>query len=115
GETRRNPVLVTERSEHADGEIGQLRDALDAAHADKSELSTELEHSRRAIDASRADAIELRAALDAARGDAAELRGELAQAKAEARGPPNALGKLANPGFFSRRKVLNELQARGFL
>src|SRR3954470_15158220 len=60
GETRRNPVLVTESPEQANSEIDQLRDAL----------QSELDASRRAIDSARADAIELRAALDAARGDA---------------------------------------------
>ena len=78
-------------------------------------LRSELDHHRRSIDAARADAIELRAALDAARGDAAELRAELAQAKAEGRERRNALDKLANAGLFSRRKVLNDLQARGIL
>src|SRR3954465_13137033 len=113
GETRRNPVLVTERSEHADREIAALRDALNAARADETELRSELELSRSAIDAARADAIELRAALDAARGDAAELRAELAQARAEARERRNALDKLARAGGFSRRKVLKELIAKG--
>jgi septal ring factor EnvC (AmiA/AmiB activator) len=94
GETRRNPVLVTEPPEHAEAEINQLRDSIDAA---------------------RADAIELRAALDAARGDAAELRTELAQARAEARERRTALDKLASAGFFKRRKVLAELSARGVI
>ena len=113
--TRRNPVLVSEHSELADGEIGALRAALESARADESTLRSELDHHRRSIDAARADTIELRAALDAARGDAAELRAELAQAKAEGRERRNALDKLANAGFFSRRKVLKELQARGVL
>jgi len=89
--TRRNPVLVTEPDEQAAKEIGALREALDAAHADKTELRTELDGHRRAIDAARADTIELRAALDAARGDAAELRAELATTKAESRERRNAL------------------------
>jgi septal ring factor EnvC (AmiA/AmiB activator) len=113
--TRRNPVLVSEQPEDAEREIGALKAALESAHADKTELRTELDAHRRAIDASRADAIELRAALDAARGDAAELRAELAQVKAEARERRNALDKLAKAGFFSRRKVINELMAKGAL
>jgi septal ring factor EnvC (AmiA/AmiB activator) len=112
-ETRRNPVLVSEHTEQATGEINALRDALESARADESELRTELDHHRRAIDSARADTIELRAALDAARGDAAELRAELAQAKAEARERRNALDKLARAGLFSRRKVLKELIAKG--
>ena len=115
GEVRRNPVLVNEHEEMAAEEIRQLREALEHAHNDGSTLRTELDAIRRSIDASRADQIELRAALDAARGDAAELRAELAQAKAEGRERRNALDKLANAGFFSRRKVLKELQARGVL
>jgi septal ring factor EnvC (AmiA/AmiB activator) len=101
GETRRNPVLVTESTELANSEIIALE--------------SELEASRRAIDSARADAIELRAALDAARGDAAELRAELAQAKAEGRERRAALDKLARAGVFKRRKVLAELSARGIL
>ena len=113
--TRRNPVLVTEQPEHAADEIAQLRDALDAARADESELRTELDLSRRAIDAARADAIELRAALDAARGDAAELRAELAQSKAEGRERRAALEKLANAGFFARRRILSDFREKGIL
>jgi hypothetical protein len=105
GETRRNPVLVTESPEQAHREITQLRDAL----------QSELDASRRAIDSARADAIELRAALDAARGDAAELRTELAQSKLLARERRAALDKLANAGLFRRRKVLAELSARGVM
>ena len=115
GETRRNPVLVSEHTEHAEGEIHELRDALKSAQADENSLRTELDLSRRAIDSARADAIELRAALDAARGDASELRAELAQSKAEARERRSALEKLAGAGMFRRRKVLNELQTRGLL
>ena len=113
--TRRNPVLVSEHTEHAEGEIGALRDALDAAKAGETELRTELDGHRRAIDAARADTIELRAALDAARGDAAELRAELAQSKAEGRERRAALEKLANAGFFSRRRILAEFREKGIL
>jgi septal ring factor EnvC (AmiA/AmiB activator) len=112
GETRRNPVLVTEEPEHAAEEIVQLRDALDAARADETELRAELEQNRRAVDAARADAIELRAALDATRGDAAELRAELLAARADAREKRNGLEKLANAGLFRRRKVIAELRSR---
>src|SRR5215213_11730369 len=107
--TRRNPVLVTEQPEHAEGEILELRGALESARADETHVRTELDLSRRAIDGARADAIELRAALDAARGDAAELRAELAQARAEGRERRNALEKLANANVFSRRRVLKDL------
>ena len=113
--TRRNPVLVTEPSEQAQTEITALREALDAAKADESELRTELDGHRRAIDSARADSIELRAALDAARGDAAELRAELAQAKAEGRERRAALEKLANAGFFARRRILAEFRDKGIL
>ncbi|HEX6025862.1 MAG TPA: hypothetical protein VFZ00_27975 [Solirubrobacter sp.] len=115
GETRRNPVLVTEQGEHADDEIARLRDALEAAHADKHELHTELDLSRKAIDSARADAIELRAALDAARGDAAELRSELATAKADLRERRTALEKLADAGLFKRRKLVREYRTRGLI
>ena len=115
GETRRNPVLVTEQAEHAEGEISQLRDALEAERADKTELNTELDLSRRAIDSARADAIELRAALDAARGDAAELRSELVTAKADLRERRIAIERLANAGAFKRRKLIKELHSRGLL
>ena len=74
GETRRNPVLVSER------DAGELK--------------------------------ELRAALDAARGDAKELRLELIRARAEAAERRDALSKLANAGFFRRRKVMAELKER---
>ena len=113
--TRRNPVLVTEPADQAEREIGALRDALDAAHADKTSLASELDGHRRAIDAARADTIELRAALDAARGDAAELRAELAQSKAEGRERRAALEKLANAGFFARRRILGEFREKGIL
>ena len=115
GETRRNPVLVTEQPEHAADEIAQLRDALDAARADETELRTELDLSRRAIDAARADAIELRAALDAARGDAAELRAELASCKVDLRERRSALDRLAAAGAFRRRKLIREFRARGLV
>jgi septal ring factor EnvC (AmiA/AmiB activator) len=115
GETRRNPVLVTEQPEHAEGEIVELRSALDAARAGETELRTELDRSRRAIDGVRADAIELRAALDAARGDAAELRSELATAKADLRERRTSLERLANAGAFRRRRVLADLRERGLL
>jgi septal ring factor EnvC (AmiA/AmiB activator) len=114
-ETRRNPVLVTEHTEHAEGEILELRSALDAARAGESELRTELDLSRRAIDGVRADAIELRAALDAARGDAAELRSELFAAKAELRERRTALERLAGAGTFRRRRIIKDLGARGLL
>jgi septal ring factor EnvC (AmiA/AmiB activator) len=115
GDARRNPVLVSEPAEQAEREINALKEALDAAHADKTELRTELDGHRRAIDAARADAIELRAALDAARGDAAELRAELAQSKAEGRERRAALEKLANAGFFARRRLLSEYREKGIL
>src|SRR3954454_9819602 len=50
--TRRNPVLV---SEHDDGELKQLKEALETADG----LRAELDASRRLIDSARADAIEL--------------------------------------------------------
>ena len=115
GESRRNPVLVTEHAAYAQGEISGLRDALSAARADESELRSELERSRRAIDGARADAIELRAALDACRGDAAELRADLAVARADLRERRSALERLANAGLFRRRKVLADLSARGLV
>jgi septal ring factor EnvC (AmiA/AmiB activator) len=105
GETRRNPVLV---SEHDAGELKALREALETADG----LRSELDASRRAIDAARADAIELRAALDAARGDAKELRLELVRARAESAERRDALGKLASAGFFRRRRVMAELKSR---
>jgi hypothetical protein len=114
-EARRNPVLVTEHTEHAEGEIHELRSALDAARAGETELRTELDLSRRAIDGARADAIELRAALDAARGDAAELRTELADAKAELRERRTAMERLATANIFRRRKLIRDLSARGLL
>jgi septal ring factor EnvC (AmiA/AmiB activator) len=112
---RRNPVLVSEHSEDAETEINALRDGLHSAPADENDLRTELDGHRKAIDAARADTIELRAALDAARGDAAELRAELAQAKAEARERRNALDKLARAGFLRRRRVLKDLSAKGVI
>jgi len=108
GETRRNPVLVTE---HDDGELKQLKAALETADG----LRTELDASRRLIDSARADAIELRAALDAARGDAAELRAELATARADLRERRSSLERLAGAGPFGRRKVLADLRRRGLL
>lgn len=105
GETRRNPVLVSERDS---GELKELREALATADG----LREELDESRRAIDAARADAIELRAALDAARGDNHELRLELMRARAESAERREALGKLANTNIFTRRKVMKELQER---
>jgi septal ring factor EnvC (AmiA/AmiB activator) len=115
GETRRNPVLVTEQAEHAEGEIAQLRGALDAARADQSQLRTAHELTRTALDSARADTIELRAALDAARGDAAELRAELATAKADLRERRNALERLASAGGFKRRKLIREFHSRGLI
>jgi septal ring factor EnvC (AmiA/AmiB activator) len=111
--TRRNPVLVSEPGDT--GEINALRGALESARAGETTLRTELDGHRRAIDSARADAIELRAALDAARGDAAELRAELAQSKAEGRERRAALEKLANAGFFSRRRILAEFRDKGIL
>lgn len=105
GETRRNPVLVSERDS---GELKELREALEAADG----LRTELDVSRRTVDAARADAIELRAALDAARGDAKELRLELIRARAESAERREALAKLANAGPFRRRRVIRELMER---
>jgi hypothetical protein len=104
-DTRRNPVLVTE---HDDGEIKQLKEALQTADG----LRTELEASRRLIDSARADAIELRAALEAAREDSKELRLELARARAESHERREALSKLLDAGLFRRRKVIAELKAR---
>ena len=104
-ETRRNPVLVSERD---GGEIKNLRAAVETADG----LRSELDASRRLIDSARADAIELRAALDAARGDAKELRLELMRARAESAERREALSKLANAGLFRRRKVKAELMAR---
>ncbi len=114
-ETRRNPVLVAEHSEHADGEIGALRDALHVARAGESDLRVELDASRRAIDSARADAIELRAALDAARGDAAELRAELMRVRADLRERRSGLERLASAGPFKRRKIIAELALRGLV
>jgi chromosome segregation ATPase len=115
GESRRNPVLVTEHPEHAAGEILELRDALDAARAGESELRVERDAGRRAIDRAGADAIELRAALEAARGDAAELRAELATARADLRERRSALERLAGAGAFRRRRVLADLSSRGLV
>jgi hypothetical protein len=94
GDSRRNPVLVSDHSVQAASEIGELGAALDAA---------------------RADAIELRAALDASRGDASELRAELVTAKTEARERRTALDRLARAGLFRRRRVLKELEGRGLV
>src|ERR1700742_1962961 len=57
GESRRNPVLVTESNEHALAEIGELRCAIDTARADATELRAELASLR-------IDARERRIALD---------------------------------------------------
>ena len=106
GETRRNPVLVTE---HDDGEIKQLkRRARDRRRA----CAPSSTASRRLIDSARADAIELRASLEAAREDAKELRLELTRARAESHERREALSKLLNAGLFRRRKVIAELKAR---
>ena len=104
-DARRNPVLVTE---HDDGEIKQLKAALETADG----LRTELEASRRLIDSARADAIELRASLEAAREDSKELRLELARARAEPHERRDALSKLLNAGLFRRRRVIAELKSR---
>ena len=106
GESRRNPVLVSDRSEQATAELVELRAALDASRDDAGEL-------RGQLDAARADAIELRAALDASRGDANELRAELASVKAESRERRIALDRLAGAGMFKRRGVIRDLQERG--
>jgi multidrug resistance efflux pump len=108
GETRRNPVLV---SEHDDGELKQLKAALETAD----ELRSELIDSRKAIDSARADAVELRAALEASREDARELRLELTRARAESAERREALNKLAHAGIFRRRKVMAELRSRNAL
>src|SRR6201996_9540103 len=94
GESRRNPVLVTESTEHPLAEIGELRSAIDTA---------------------RADAIELRAALDASRGDATELRAELASVKIDARERRIALDQLARAGVCKRRGLIKDFQARGLI
>ena len=104
-DARRNPVLVTE---HDDGEIKQLKAALETADG----LRTELEASRRLIDSARADAIELRASLEASREDAKELRLELTRARAESHERRDALSKLLNAGLFRRRRVIAELKSR---
>ena len=104
-DARRNPVLVTE---HDDGEIKQLKAALETADG----LRTELEASRRLIDSARADAIELRASLEAAREDSKELRLELARARAESHERRDALSRLLNAGLFRRRRVIAELKSR---
>jgi septal ring factor EnvC (AmiA/AmiB activator) len=112
---RRNPVLVSEQSPQADGEVLELRAALELARVGEDELRATLERNRDAIDAARADAIELRAALDASRGDAAELRAELASAKVDLRERRGALDRLASAGAFKRRRVLKDLRSRGLL
>ena len=106
GESRRNPVLVSDHSEQASAELLELRAALDASRDDAGELRTQL-------DAARADAIELRAALDASRGDANELRAELASVKAESRERRIGLDRLAAAGAFKRRGVIRDLEQRG--
>ena len=83
-DARRNPVLVTE---HDDGELKQLKAALEAAD-------------------------ELRASLEAAREDAKELRLELTRARAESHERREALSKLANAGLFRRHKVIADLKQR---
>ena len=108
GESRRNPVLVSDQSEQASAEILELRAALDASRDDAGEL-------RGQLDAARADAIELRAALDASRGDANELRAELASVKAESRERRIGLDRLASAGAFRRRGVIRDLRERGLL
>jgi len=106
GESRRNPVLVSDHSEQASAELLELRAALDASRDDAGELRAQL-------DAARADAIELRAALDASRGDANELRAELASVKAESRERRIGLDRLAGAGVFKRRSVIRDLEERG--
>ncbi len=106
GESRRNPVLVSDHSEQATAELHELRAALDASRDDAGEL-------RGRLDAARADAIELRAALDASRGDANELRAELASVKAESRERRIGLDRLAGASAFKRRAVIRDLHERG--
>jgi len=106
GESRRNPVLVSDQSEQASAEVLELRTALETSRDDAGELRTQL-------DAARADAIELRAALDASRGDANELRAELASVKAESRERRIGLDRLAGAGPFKRRSVIRDLEGRG--
>ena len=115
GETRRNPVLVSEHPSTPRGRSRELRDALEP-RARTRRLRTELDVSRRAIDSARADAIELRAALDAARGDAAELRAELAavRSRACASAAPR-WRELASAGLFRRRKVSQRPRRRAAL
>ena len=112
---RRNPVLVSEQSDEAAGEIAELRAALELARVGEDELRATLERNRQAIDSARADAIELRAALDACRGDAAELRAELASCKVDLRERRSALDRLASAGALRRRKLLREFRSRGLL
>jgi septal ring factor EnvC (AmiA/AmiB activator) len=112
---RRNPVLVSEQSPQATGEVIELRAALELARVGEDELKATLERNRQAIDAARADAIALRAALDASRGDAAELRAELASVKVDLRERRSALDRLASAGAFKRRKVLKDLRDRGLM
>jgi uncharacterized coiled-coil DUF342 family protein len=115
GESRRNPVLVSDHSDGAATEVFELRAALDAARAEGEAQRADAGELRGALDAARADAIELRAALDATRGDAAELRAELATVRAESRERRTALDQLARANVFSRRRVLKELGSRGIL
>ena len=112
---RRNPVLVSEQSPQATGEVIELRAALELARVGEDELKATLERNRQAIDAARADAIELRAALDASRGDAAELRAELASVKVDLRERRSALDRLASAGAFKRRKLVKEYRGRGLI
>jgi chromosome segregation ATPase len=108
GESRRNPVLVSDHSEQAVAEVAALRSALDATRGDAAEL-------RGALDTARADAIELRASLEATRGDAAELRAELAALKVDARERRIALDRLAGAGILRRRRLIKDLRSRGML
>ncbi|WP_028061240.1 hypothetical protein [Candidatus Solirubrobacter pratensis] len=115
GESRRNPVLVSEQNEHATIEIHELRAALDEARAEGEASRAAAGQLRGALDSARADAIELRAALDATRGDAAELRAELASLRIDARDRRTALDQLARAGLFRRRSVLRDLKERGLV
>jgi chromosome segregation ATPase len=115
GESRRNPVLVSDHSEQAATEIHELREALDAARAEGEASRADAGELRGALDSARADAIELRAALDAARGDGAELRAELASLRIDARERRTALDQLARAGMFKRRGLLKDFAARGLI
>jgi len=106
GESRRNPVLVSDQSELAAAEVLELRAALETSRDDAGEL-------RMQLDAARADAIELRAALDASRGDAQRAARGAASVKAESRERRIGLDRLAGAGMFKRRSVIRDLQSRG--